>query len=51
MVLDPFLESGTTDISCIETERCFIGFELNKSYCEISARRINEFLKTYQINL
>lgn len=51
IVLDPFLGSGTTAISCIETGRCCIGFELNTSYCNIAARRINDFLQSYSKDL
>lgn len=44
-VLDPFSGSGTTGIVSIELERNFIGYELNKSFVELSHRRINESLK------
>ena len=42
VVLDPFMGSGTTAISCLNTERNFIGFELNKEYFEIAQNRIEE---------
>ena len=32
----------TTAISCLNTERNFIGFELNKEYFEIAQNRIKE---------
>ncbi len=41
-VLDPFMGSGTTGVACIQTGRRFIGFELDKTYCEIATKRIAE---------
>ena len=43
-VLDPFVGSGTTAIACINTNRNFIGFELDKQYCEIAKERIRKAL-------
>ena len=42
IVLDPFMGSGTTAIAAINTERNFIGFELNKEYFDIAQNRIEE---------
>jgi DNA modification methylase len=42
VVLDPFMGSGTTAIACINTNRNYIGFELDKQYCEIANKRIQE---------
>ncbi len=39
-VLDPYMGSGTTGVACIQTGRKFIGFELDRKYCELAARRI-----------
>ena len=39
-VLDNCMGSGTTAIACINTERNFIGFELDKTYYEKSLKRI-----------
>lgn len=39
-VLDPFMGSGTTAIACINTNRNYIGFELDKRYCEIAEQRL-----------
>lgn len=41
-VLDNCLGSGTTAIACINTNRNWIGFELNNTYYEIALNRINE---------
>ncbi|GAH62591.1 unnamed protein product, partial [marine sediment metagenome] len=40
IILDPFLGSGTTAVTCIETDRNFIGIEINPEYCEIAEKRI-----------
>lgn len=42
LVLDPFLGSGTTAIACINTNRNYIGFELDKRYCDIANERIQK---------
>ena len=42
IVLDPFMGSGTTAIACLNTNRNFIGFELDKEYFEKANERINE---------
>ena len=41
-VLDPFMGSGTTAISCIDTNRNYIGFEISEEYCGISNDRIKK---------
>ena len=41
-VLDPFSGSGTTGIACKMSNRRYVGIELDKSYCEISVRRMQE---------
>ena len=40
IVLDPFMGSGTTAIAAMNTKRNFIGFELDKDYCDIANKRI-----------
>lgn len=40
-VLDCFMGSGTTAIACIKNNRNFIGFEINKEYCELANARID----------
>jgi len=42
LVLDPFMGSGTTAISALNTGRRFIGFELDKKYFNILSNRIEE---------
>lgn len=42
LVLDFTCGSGTTGVACINTNRKFIGIELDKKYFEISKERINK---------
>jgi len=39
-VLDPFLGSGSHGVAAIESNRRFMGFEIEKKYYEIASRRI-----------
>ena len=45
IVLDCFMGSGSTGVACINTNRRFIGIEMNDNYFEIACNRINEALK------
>lgn len=40
VVLDPFMGSGTTALACINTNRDYIGIEMNEEYCDIIKKRI-----------
>ena len=42
VVLDAFMGSGTTAVACKETNRRFIGFELNPEYIKIAERRLSQ---------
>jgi site-specific DNA-methyltransferase (adenine-specific) len=37
--------SGSTGVAAVNTNRNFIGIELNKEYFDIASNRINEALK------
>lgn len=39
-VLDPFMGSGSTGVACVNTNRNFIGIELDKNYFDIAKCRI-----------
>ena len=43
VVLDPFMGSGTTAIAAINTNRNYIGFELDEEYYNASLERIKEY--------
>jgi len=40
-VLDPFMGSGSTGIACLNTNRNFIGIELDSDYFDIASKRID----------
>ncbi|PIP29422.1 hypothetical protein COX27_01495 [Candidatus Kuenenbacteria bacterium CG23_combo_of_CG06-09_8_20_14_all_36_9] len=42
IVLDPFLGSGTTAVACVELNRKYIGFEIDKKYYNIAERRLQK---------
>ena len=42
--LDPFMGSGTTSLACLNTNRRFIGIELDESYYEIAKSRLTDAL-------
>lgn len=42
LILDPFIGSGTTAIACMNTQRNFIGFEMDKGYYNIACKRIED---------
>ena len=44
-VLDPFSGSGSTAVACINTNRNYIGFEIDKEYYDLSIKRINDIKK------
>lgn len=43
-ILDPFSGSASTAIACINTNRNYIGFELDKEYYDLSITRINNVM-------
>lgn len=42
LIFDPFCGSGTTAIACMNTNRRFIGSEIDKLYYDMSINRINK---------
>lgn len=40
VVLDPFIGSGTTAISALDSNNFYIGFEISKMYCDIAEKRL-----------
>ena len=40
VVLDPFMGSGSTGVSCTDLKRQFYGYELDKGYYEIAEKRL-----------
>lgn len=44
VIFDPFMGSGSTGVACVNTNRKFIGIELDKNYYNISYTRISDTL-------
>lgn len=42
VVLDNTMGSGSTGVACVNTNRDFIGIELDEQYFEVASKRINE---------
>ena len=49
LVIDPFMGSGTTAIACIDTNRNYIGFELDEGYHSMAQKRISEHIDNLSI--
>jgi len=50
-VLDPFLGSGTTLIACLLNNRKGIGIDIDDGYCELSRKRILEYINVEQLEV
>ena len=48
-VLDNCMGSGSTGVACINTNRNFIGIELDKTYFDIAVKRINEAEQRFEV--
>ncbi|HJQ30702.1 MAG TPA: site-specific DNA-methyltransferase [Pyrinomonadaceae bacterium] len=51
LVLDPFCGSGTTGVACARLGRRFVGIDLVGSYLDIAVARLQDELKTEQLEL
>ena len=49
IIFDPFMGSGTTGVACVNTNRNFIGVELDSNYFDIASRRIEEAQEALEI--
>lgn len=50
IVLDNCMGSGSTGVACLNTNRNFIGIELDDKYFDISVERIKKHIKENNIN-
>jgi modification methylase len=41
IILDPFMGSGTTAVSALDSNNKYIGFEISAQYCDIADKRLN----------
>ena len=46
VILDPFMGIGTTGVAALNTNRSFIGYELDEKYFEIADRRLNKCIES-----
>ena len=51
IVLDNCMGSGSTGVACVNTDRKFIGIELDNTYFEIAKERINKAVENTKSNL
>jgi site-specific DNA-methyltransferase (adenine-specific) len=42
VVLDPFSGAGTAGVVATETDRRYVGIDINPDYCELARRRISD---------
>jgi len=45
VVLDPFVGSGTACIAALKTNRKYVAYDIDKKYCDLAERRIEQFLQ------
>jgi site-specific DNA-methyltransferase (adenine-specific) len=45
LVLDPFMGTGSTCVACVETDRRFVGMEIDDAYCRSAVRRVEGALQ------
>jgi len=49
VVLDPFMGSGTTGVACVNTNRNFVGIELDVEYFKLAQERIEKASNTLDL--
>jgi len=45
IVLDPFVGNGTTCIAALKTKRKYVGYDIDKKYCDLAENRIKQLLQ------
>ncbi len=45
LVLDPFIGSGTTAMACVQSDRKYVGIEMDPSYIEVAQQRLKTAVK------
>lgn len=51
LVLDPFIGSGSTAIAAIRTDRHYVGYDVDQTYLDVAARRIERESGPAQLTL
>jgi len=49
VILDPFMGAGATALAAKKTKRRFVGYEIEKKYCDIAIRRLDGYSKAQGI--
>lgn len=44
IILDPFMGSGQTAIAAVKSGRHYVGYEVDKEYCELAKKRVTEVI-------
>ena len=47
VVLDSFMGCGSTGVASMLSNRCFIGIEIDKDYCEFSKKRLHKYINLF----
>ncbi len=50
VILDPFMGSGQTAIAAIKGKRKYVGYDIDKQYCELAEKRINEVIEQAKLS-
>lgn len=50
VILDPFIGSGQTAIASIKAKRNYVGYDIDKQYCELAEKRIKEITEQTKLN-
>jgi len=51
IILDPFIGSGTTAVAALNSERYYIGYEINEDYVRLAERRIEPYKKQIKLSI
>ncbi len=50
VILDPFMGSGQTAIAAVRASRNYVGYDIDKEYCALAERRINEIVSQTKLS-
>lgn len=50
IILDPFMGSGQTALAAIKNRRHFVGYDVEKKYCDLAEKRIRELTEQKKLN-
>mgnify|MGYP001611952141 FL=1 len=50
IVLDPFMGSGQTAIAAVKAKRNYVGYDIDKKYCELAEKRIKKVIEKTKLS-